>query len=436
VPLLDDGLDHEVLLVWAPTPGWARRHRTEAHLASQMNSRGQHRYALRRFGGTFDPATRGASRMFHTTRTDHDVRARRFTTRRPGAVALLLTAAIVLAACGDSASDDAKTTTTAATTTTAPVSSAPAGEQADGDPVPSSGCGQASTSAEPVTVQKEYLDDSDRWFLLTTPPDVTADDPVPLVLDFHGLAEGAEIHSQVSNFGPFAQEHGFIVVQPQGEGSPVRWIVEPSLETNTDLQYTSDLLDQLEAEHCIDTSRIYATGLSNGAFMSSVLGCTMADRIAAIAPVAGLIRPSACDPSRPVPVLTFHGTEDPILLFNGGVGNRLNNILSGSKEEEPPLPEPDLDGPGYPTAAQDWAEGNGCSGDGTDSELTETVTARVWDCPADGPVEFLIIDGGGHSWPGSSMSLGGDKIVGRTDKTIDADELIWAFFQRFQLPAS
>ena len=277
-----------------------------------------------------------------------------------------------------------KTTTTAGTTTTAPVASAPAGEQATGDPVPSSGCGQASTSAEPVTVQKEYLDDSDRWFLLTTPPDVTADDPVPLVLDFHGLAEGAEIHSQVSNFAPFAQEHGFIVVQPQGEGSPSAGSSSPRSSTNTDLQYTSDLLDQLEAEHCIDTSRIYATGLSNGAFMSSILGCTMADRVAAIAPVAGLIRPSACDPSRPVPVLTFHGTEDPILLFNGGVGNRLNNVLGGGKEEEPPLPEPDLDGPGYPTAAQDWAEGNGCSGDGTDSELTETVTARVWDCPADG----------------------------------------------------
>ena len=104
----------------------------------------------------------------------------------------------------------------------------------------------------------------------------------------------------------YGQEHGFLVVSPNGTGTPVRWAVDPDVEANADLQYTKALLDQLEAEQCIDTSRVYATGLSNGAFMSSVLGCTMADRIAAIAPVAGLIRPASCDPSRPVPVLAFH----------------------------------------------------------------------------------------------------------------------------------
>lgn len=372
--------------------------------------------------------------MFRTTRTNHVRRT------RPAAlgVVLALAGVAVLSACAGSSSDGAggtSTTAAKATTTTEAVMSAAPGKQATGAPVPSPGC-KAGPAPDAVTVQKDYLDDSDRWFLITTPPDVAADEPVPLVLDFHGLAEGAEIHAKTSNFAPFAQEHGFIVVMPQGEGSPVRWKVEPSVADNTDLQYTSDLLDQLEAEHCVDTSRIYSTGLSNGAFMSSIVGCALSDRVAAIAPVSGLIRPSGCEPTRPVPVLTFHGTADPILLFNGGVGPRLNNILGGGHEEEPPLPAPDLDGDGYPAAAKAWAEGNGCTGDPIDDELTSTVTERTWDCPADGPVEFLIIDGGGHSWPGSPFSLGGEKVVGKTDRSIDADEIIWAFFQRFQLPSS
>ena len=198
-------------------------------------------------------------------------------------------------------------------------------------------------------------------------------------------------------------------------------------------------LPACEAEQCIDTSRVYATGLSNGAFMSSVLACTMADRFVAVAPVAGLIHPKTCAPARPIPVLAFHGTADPILLFNGGVGGRLNEVLGKGgdvTEDTSTVPEPDLNGPGYPAAAQEWATANGCTGDPTDEDLTKTVLERTWTCPADAPVEFMIVDGGGHSWPGSEFSQKVEKIVGPTDMSIDADELTWDFFQRFSMPAS
>ncbi|HWJ63634.1 MAG TPA: PHB depolymerase family esterase, partial [Acidimicrobiales bacterium] len=323
-------------------------------------------------------------------------------------------------------------------TTTTVVTAAPAGEQATGPAVPSPGCGQSVQ--EPVTKEKQFLDDSERWFLLTTPDELDQDEPLPLVLDFHGLAEGADVHSQMTLLPEYGQDQGFLVVSPHGTGSPVRWAVDPDIAANDDLQYTQALLDQVESELCVDVSRVYATGLSNGAFMSSVLACTMADRFAAVAPVAGLIRPEGCDPSRPVPVLAFHGTADPILLFNGGVGDRLSNILPGdgdtTKTSEPPLPEADLDGAGYPAAAQAWADGNGCTGDAIDEDLTDTVLERTWDCPPDGVVEFLIIDGGGHTWPGSEFSNDLADIMGPTDMDTNANELIWRFFQRFQLPAN
>ena len=368
------------------------------------------------------------------------------TPRSLALASLALAAALALSACsgssdagsGGSDGDGGSSSGSKTTTSTTVVTAAPAGEQATGPAVPSKGCGLGAQ--EPVTKEKQYLDDSDRWFLLTTPAGLDPDTPLPLVLDFHGLAEGADVHSLMSELPTYGRENGFLVVSPQGTGTPVRWAVDPDVEANADLQYTQDLLDQLEAEQCIDTSRIYATGLSNGAFMSSILGCTMADRFAAIAPVAGLIRPASCDPSRPVPVLAFHGTDDPILLFNGGVGQSLGNVLNGGKvtgEAAPveTLPEADLNGDGYPKAAQEWATGNGCTGEPNDEDLSDTVIERTWDCPADGVVEFLIIEGGGHTWPGSEFSNRLANIMGPTDMDTDANELIWQFFQRFQLPA-
>jgi polyhydroxybutyrate depolymerase len=370
------------------------------------------------------------------------------TPRSSAVAALALGAALVLASCASAASDgdrsggsDGSGGSEAAKTTTTLVTSAPVGAQANGPAVASAGCG--TTTQQPVTKEKQFLDDSDRWFLLTTPDELDQDAPLPLVLDFHGLAEGADVHAMMTELPAYGAANGFLVVSPHGTGSPVRWAVDPDVEANTDLQYTRDLLDQLEAEQCIDLSRVYATGLSNGAFMSSVLACTMADRFAAVAPVAGLIRPDGCDPSRPVPVLAFHGTADPILLFNGGVGDRLGNILPGDGDgasapetEEPPLPEADLHGDGYPKAAQEWATGNGCTGEPEDEDVSDTVIERTWDCPPDGVVEFLILEGGGHTWPGSAFSNDLADIMGPTDMDTDANELIWSFFQRFQLPAT
>jgi polyhydroxybutyrate depolymerase len=238
----------------------------------------------------------------------------------------------------------------------------------------------------------------------------------------------------MSNLAELAEAEGFVLVIPNGTGSPLRW--EASADpASTDMAFASDMLDQLESELCVDTSRVYVTGLSNGAFMTSAMACAFSDRVAAVAPVAGVFVPDGCEPDRPVPILSFHGTEDAILLFNGGVGDSLGEVLAGGDTEEPStLPPADLDGPGYPASAAEWAELNGC-GDSTDSQLTDTVIRRVWDCPAEGASEFLIIEGGGHTWPGSEFSAQLERVMGATDMSIDANEQMWAFFQRFALPA-
>ncbi len=305
-------------------------------------------------------------------------------------------------------------------------------------PVPSAGCGTSTAGASDKEQHDLTVAGVDRFYLLTTPTAHDGKTPLPLVVDFHGLAEGAQIHAGMTQFSELAKKEGFVVAFPNGTGTPVRWDANTTSNPNHDLEYVDQLLDEIGTSHCIDTSRIYATGLSYGAIMSSFLTCTRANRFAAVAPVAGITIPaSGCTPSRPMPVLTFHGTADPILNFNGGVGDSLGGILKGNADESTPpttAKPADLNGPGYPAAAQAWAVRNGCQPDPTDTKVTDTVIHRVWSCPAGADVEFYIVEGGGHSWPGSEFSKSIGKIVGPTTFDINATDLIWQFFQRFARP--
>lgn len=356
------------------------------------------------------------------------------------ALAVVLAASLVLAAgaCGssdDDAGDDPTTTTTEAPEVTA----APEGEVANAAPVPSAGCGTSEVGS--VVDERQHLDDSERWWLLRTPLDHDGETPLPVIVDFHGLSEGAEIHAKMTELGPFADDHGIVLVTPQGTGDPVRWHATLGVDPDDDLRFTTDMLDQLGAELCLDTSRIYATGLSNGAMMTSAVSCALADRFAAGAPVAGVTFSDACEPARPVPLLAFHGTLDPILLFNGGVGDSLNSVLDSGDigavdVRGVPIPEADLRGEGYPAATQAWAERNGCEGEGDDVDVTDTVIRRTWECPEGAEVEFWIVEGGGHTWPGSEFSASLERVMASTDLSISANEEMWAFFQRFALPAT
>ena len=100
-----------------------------------------------------------------------------------------------------------------------------------------------------------------------------------------------------------------------------------------DLQFTWDLLVDVRARYCVDSARVYATGLSNGAgFVGAVLACnaTVAGEFAALAPVAGAYYadargprddPAACAPGRALtPLLEFHGGADGSVLYDGGPG--------------------------------------------------------------------------------------------------------------------
>ncbi len=366
--------------------------------------------------------------------------------RRTGRTATVALAVIVLcSAC--SASGTAGPTTTLPATTSVKV--------ATGAPVPSAGC--AKPQSGPVTNQRRYVevDGTSRWYLVNTPAPTTPSPtgakespaaagvpvPRPLVVDIHGLSEGAVIHSTTTMLGTLGQKDGFVAVFPQGTGTPVQWDTSATMNPNADLTFFTAMLNQVEAELCIDTSRVYASGLSDGSFMVSLLACTMSNRFAGVAAVSGLVMPKPCRPTRRVPVIAFNGTADPILFFNGGVGTATLNRALGNGGPSPPSSSTtttapvrvNLNGPGFPATVKAWAIRDGCDPHATDTKPSSQIILRTYRCPAGTDVEFYIIIGGGHAWPGSRFSQEISSITGYTTFQINATDVIWAFFQRFRL---
>ena len=190
----------------------------------------------------------------------------------------------------------------------------------------SSGCATSATiSSRPDKITITSSGES-RWFLRHVPSTYVGSTPMPLVIDVHGYQEGASIHAIMSRLPEYGEAHGFITVGPNGTGTVTHW--DTSL-TGKDLKFIGDMLDATERDLCIDTNRVYVTGLSQGAFMTSAISCVYADRIAAAAPVAGVMSNiKNCQPARAVPLVTFHGTADGFVAFDGGLGKSALNLPS------------------------------------------------------------------------------------------------------------
>lgn len=189
-------------------------------------------------------------------------------------------------------------------------------------PIPSSGCSAVTIDSGRRIERTIDVDGVTRAYILDVPESLRPGFPAPLLLDFHGFGHSGAGFWRVSGFRALAEREGFITAYPDGlpVTLPLRgkiregrgWEIS-SIAGNRDLAFTRAMLDRLERELCIDRSRVFATGFSNGAYLSSLLGCAMADRIAAIAPVSGGVLPMPCKPSRGVPVLMQHGRLDDLI---------------------------------------------------------------------------------------------------------------------------
>ena len=177
----------------------------------------------------------------------------------------------------------------------------------------SAGCRSGSLPASEG--ERHELDG--RTYLVDAPA-ALADRPLPLVLAFHGFRSNPEDLRAGTGLPALARRESIVAVYPEGHDGVALldtvgrgWDLRP--DQTRDRDFVRALLDQVEAERCIDRHRVFATGMSNGGFFSSLLGCQLADRIAAVAAVAGASELGGCRPARPVPILLLHGSNDHIV---------------------------------------------------------------------------------------------------------------------------
>lgn len=287
-----------------------------------------------------------------------------------------------------------------------------------------SGCGARAAQrddAAPAGRQTLRHGGIDRTYIVRTPARVTAGQRVPLVIVFHGGGGNALNAETMTGFTAKGSAEGFIVVYPDGTGrlrnSLLTWNAGHccgyAMENRVDdTGFVNALIDKLSAQYSIDSKRIYATGMSNGAMVSHRVGIELSDRIAAIAPVVGTVFGDEARPRNAVSALMINGLLDKNVPNAGGPTGGRPEAWDGTPTR-PALEQ-----------ATFWAAANGCAP--TPRPQDQAAYIRYsHDCAAGTAVELYIVKDNGHAWPGGRS---GSRLGDTPSTSLDATDVIWRFF--------
>jgi poly(3-hydroxybutyrate) depolymerase len=337
------------------------------------------------------------------------------------------------------------------------------------------------------TKEKVTVDDVDRTFMVRLPKGYDPQQHYPVMILLHGMNQDPEDMERLTRFNELADKDGIIAIYPSALHG--RWNVgvhpqerkpmtmgpgggrgrrggggypggggggypgggggyprggggypggggqqpqgrEPSEEKRAapadDVAFFNQMLDQLGTKFSVDTSRIYAAGLSEGGFMSMRLGCALGDRFAAVAAVgAAMPKTMICLPPRPVPVVMMNGTSDPVVPYGGGTEHNLS-LPTISVED----------------SAKAWAKIDRCEDKPEKSKLsarekggTETKVDTYNGCQQNAQVVLYSLKGAGNTWPGGEQ-YEVEKTIGKTSQDLNANEVIWSFLVTRKLPAA
>jgi polyhydroxybutyrate depolymerase len=322
------------------------------------------------------------------------------------------------------------------------------------------------------TKEKVTVDDVDRTFMVRLPTGYDSQRHYPVVILLHGMNQDADDMERLTRFDELADKDGVIAVYPFAEHG--RWNVgvqaperrpmtmgpsrhrgyggypgggggyprgggyPPSQQPSSrqpeeqkrsapadDVAFVNQMLDHLGTKFSVDASRIYVAGLSEGALMSLRLGCSLSDRIAAVAAVgADMPKAMICLPSRAVPTLIMDGTSDPVVPYNGGTEHNLNLPVISAED-----------------SAKAWAKIDRCAEKPQKDKISskgkggmETKVDTYTGCQQEARVVLYSVKGGGDTWPGGEQ-YEVEKTIGKTSQDLNANETIWSFLVTQKLPA-
>jgi polyhydroxybutyrate depolymerase len=267
-------------------------------------------------------------------------------------------------------------------------------------------------------------DGRDRPYLLYEPLVIPAE-PAPLVIQLHGRGGGGSWFDRLLGLIPVCAKGGVWLAIPNAvngtwnDGRDETGRLSGDVD---DVGYLAALLDDVAARQAIDPDRIFVVGMSNGGAMAGRLACELGDRVTAIAQVSGTAARAAAAagaPARPISIINFHGTADPVAPYAGGTASGfLARLLFMGRPRASSL--------GVDAWAEHWVLADRAETQPVEEGIGTDVYVRTWHAPG-ADIAFYRIDGGGHTWPGSGWP-GPAFLFGRTTTTIDATSLIWQFF--------
>ena len=247
------------------------------------------------------------------------------------------------------------------------------------------------------------VDGKKRTFIMHIPSAYKGDKPVPLVIDYHPIGGSGSGEFGSSPYKAKTDPEGVITLYPDGTSKPGGmgngWNVGPCCSNDDDVKFSYAMIDKLKEIACIDPQRIYATGFSMGGGMSNHVACMMSDVFAAVAPAAmdlNKTNSAACKMSRPISVINFRGTNDPVCRYQGG-DSGFNDGLNFLGAEG---------------TFKFWAQKNECQGS---PSKNSNGCDEYSNCKDGTKVVLCTKQGGGHDY--------GDASIG------------WPFLKQFTLPA-
>jgi len=260
-----------------------------------------------------------------------------------------------------------------------------------------------------------------RWFLLYVPAYYKLTAPLPLWILAPGAFNEPDLQIRMAELTRYADEQQFAFIALKGVNNLMNVFLKGRSRKGPsdadDVAYTRAAVGEARRRLCVDGRRVFCAGYSRGARFCSRLASELSPLIAAIAPVSGLRFPEPSNATRPMPIITFHGTDDPVNPYAGGADPRANHEYWDDPVE---------------VAISKWVRFNGCTREQSFRQSANVVVHKHTQCKDNADVVFVKIDGGGHTWPGSRFNW--SKGLGVVNREINASVMMGSFFNEHPLP--
>lgn len=184
-------------------------------------------------------------------------------------------------------------------------------------------------AASPVTQLSKFNVQSAgyaRSYQVHTPNNYDSSVRYPVIMSFDGIEGSGNRIEAYSGLDALPAIMVYLDALP-GKSGFTSWDGAPySVDGNRDVQFVRSLLEVLPSQYCIDTTRVFAVGMSNGGSFATIVGCELGDQVRAVASVSGAYYTTCKEEERTPSLLVMHSVDDRQAPFAGSTARRLPAI--------------------------------------------------------------------------------------------------------------